>query len=54
LSIALQRLEHEYALRADLDGDWAAQPSFSDAKSDSRWCWLIPAVSRSSACLAGR
>ena len=25
-SVALQRLEHEYALRADLDGDWAAQP----------------------------
>ena len=23
---SLQRLEHEYALRADLDGDWAAQP----------------------------
>ena len=23
---ALQRLEHEYALRTDLDGDWAAQP----------------------------
>ena len=23
---SLQRLEHEFALRTDLDGDWAAQP----------------------------
>ena len=51
----VERLEHEYALKAELDADWAARPVALTHYNDrmARWCLRIPAVRRSIDCLAG-
>jgi hypothetical protein len=50
----VERLEHEYALKAKLDADWAARPiALTHYNGGMRWCLRIPAVCRPIDCLAG-
>ena len=53
---ALQRIEHEYALRSDLDAAWAARPVelIRARRPADAWCSKTPAASRSSGCSASR
>jgi len=51
----IQRLEHEFALKAELDADWAARPVALTHYNDRMTLVLEdPAVCRSIDCSAGR
>jgi hypothetical protein len=52
---SLQRLEHEYTLRTELDGDWAARP-VELVRREGRLMLVLadPGASRSSGCSANR
>jgi hypothetical protein len=44
----LRRMEHEFSLKEELDGDWAVRPlTLTQYQVGACSCWKIPAASRS-------